>query len=104
AVKPLRRERRLLRLPCRCLRAQSAAFFARKTRGCGQHPVFPAPSDPRWAIQPCITRADSCRENAEVRLLPCEEHKRRSIPAAEALWTTSLPPSLFELRRTSRSP
>jgi hypothetical protein len=32
------------RLPCRCLRAQNAHFFARKARGCGQHPVFPAPS------------------------------------------------------------
>jgi len=27
-----------------CLRAQSALFFARKARGCGQHPAFPAPS------------------------------------------------------------
>jgi len=41
---PLRRERRLSRLPCRCLRAQKCISFARKTRGCGQHPVFPAPS------------------------------------------------------------
>jgi hypothetical protein len=32
-----------LRLPCGFLRAQSALFFARKARGCGQHPVFPAP-------------------------------------------------------------
>ncbi len=42
--KPLRRGCRLFRLPCRCLRAQSALSFARKARGCGQHPAFPAPS------------------------------------------------------------
>jgi len=34
----------LLRLPCGFLRAQSAQSFARKARGCGQHPAFPAPS------------------------------------------------------------
>jgi hypothetical protein len=44
AVKPLRGERRLFRLPCGCLRAQKCISFARKARGCGQHPVFPAPS------------------------------------------------------------
>src|SRR6185437_9491087 len=42
--KPLRRECRLIWLPCGCLRAQSALFFARKARGCGLHPAFPAPS------------------------------------------------------------
>ena len=32
------------RLPCGCLRAQSAHSSARKARGCGLHPAFPAPS------------------------------------------------------------
>jgi len=41
---PLRGECRLFRLNLCCLRAQNAQFFARKARGCGQHPVFPAPS------------------------------------------------------------
>jgi len=34
----------LSRLPCCCRREQSALFFARRARGCGQHPAFPAPS------------------------------------------------------------
>ena len=43
-LKPLRRECRCSGGTCRCLRAQSALSFARKARGCGQHPAFPAPS------------------------------------------------------------
>src|SRR6185312_17492628 len=42
--KPLRRGCRLFWLPCRCLRAQKCISFARKARGCGLHPAFPAPS------------------------------------------------------------
>ena len=54
---PLRRERRLCRLPCCCLRAQSALSFARKARGCGQHPVFPAPSVLQEGHDRCRARA-----------------------------------------------
>jgi hypothetical protein len=42
--KPPRRERRLSRLPCYGLACAKCTFFARKARGCGQHPVFPASS------------------------------------------------------------
>jgi len=62
--KPLRRECRLFRLPCRCLRAQSALLFARKACGCGQHPVLPAPlierdGTFRKARTPCAARTKS---------------------------------------------
>ena len=56
-LKPLRRECRCSGGTCRCLRAQSAHSFARKARGCGQHPAFPAPSDFRgrtWQHHPGI--------------------------------------------------
>ena len=44
AVKTIAQGVPAVRLPCGFLRAQSAHFSARKARGCGQHPVFPAPS------------------------------------------------------------
>jgi hypothetical protein len=42
--KPPRGECRDVPAALLCLRAQSALFFVRKVRGCGQHPAFPAPS------------------------------------------------------------
>src|ERR1700754_167116 len=44
AVKTIAQGMPVVRLPCGFLRAQSAHFFARKARGCGLHPAFPAPS------------------------------------------------------------
>jgi hypothetical protein len=41
---PLRRECRLFRLPCCCLRAQRCSLLSTQGHGCGQHPAFPAPS------------------------------------------------------------
>ena len=60
--KPLRRECRLFWLPCRCLRAQSAPFFARKADGCGLHPAFPAPSL-RWGASVIQNPGEASRGN-----------------------------------------
>ena len=57
--KPSRRECRLIWLPCCCLRAQSALSFARKARGCGLHPAFPAPS--RFRGRPLNQSSDTFR-------------------------------------------
>jgi len=42
--KPLRGECRLIRLNLSLLACAMCILFARKARGCGQHPAFPAPS------------------------------------------------------------
>ena len=63
--KPSRRECRLFWLPCCCLRAQSALFFARKAHGCGLHPAFPVPSDVRGHDVDASLGRVSCRENVE---------------------------------------
>jgi hypothetical protein len=67
---PLRRECRCSGGTCRYLRAQKCTFFARKARGCGQHPAFPAPSR-FWAPRMMHHSGMPCRGNADAR--QCEE-------------------------------
>jgi len=73
----------LSRLPCCCRREQSALFFARRARGCGQHPAFPAPSgflEGRLTQHP----GGTCRGNAEVCLLSvviASEAKQSRLPS-----------------------
>jgi hypothetical protein len=43
--KPSRRERRIVAAALSLLACAKCTLFARKARGCGQHPAFPAPSD-----------------------------------------------------------
>src|SRR5689334_2700534 len=55
-----------VRLPCGCLRAQSAPFFARKAFGCGQHPAFPAPLCPANLSECANGRLDQNRPLLEL--------------------------------------
>src|SRR6185312_12802166 len=70
-----------------CLRAQKCTLFARKARGCGLHPAFPAPSclrGPRsmhHSGMSCREKADSCFSSlrgASCLKLESEKRARRS--------------------------
>ena len=90
--KPSRRGCRLIWLPCCCLRAQSALFFARKAHGCGLHPAFPAPSSLRGSRllhHPATLVPRECGVVCALRHCERSDEAIQTISAA-ALWIASL--------------
>jgi len=78
----------LFRLNLSLLACVNAHSFARKARGCGQHPAFPAPSD-FGAPHRSQDSGESGRENVFAR--HCEERSDEAIQtfAADAVWIAS---------------
>src|SRR5258707_8756691 len=83
-----------------------AFFWAHcpRDRGCSAPPVFPAPSVFRGGRNLMKTSGGPRREKANARLerRHCEERSDEAIHSFFAWRDGLLPPSLFELRRTSR--
>jgi hypothetical protein len=70
AVKTIAQGRPVVLAALSLLACAKCTFFARKARGCGQHPAFPAPSPVRGR-DACKTRTLSRRGNVETWFCGC---------------------------------